>query len=499
MIELRNIAKRYGSNQVLTGIDLDFTPGECIGLVGENGAGKSTLLSILSGKTPPTQGSIVVDGEEMHFNSPREARAKGIELIPQELAYVPHLSVAENLMMPNWPAGRVFVTQRWLRNEGEKALRDIGIEIDVRRKMIELSLAERQLIEIAKALIGQARLLILDEPTASLHSQETVFLLRKLEELKESGVSLIYVSHHLDETFDISDEIIVLRNGRLVDRAPTTSTSLGRTVNSMLGTHYEKPESRQLRAEGDVSLSLSGWTADIKPPINDVSLDIRQGEVVGIFGLVGSGAETVARALGGHEKGTQGSVLRAGSEYPVPATPRKARQLGIAYVPAERKTDGLALNQSITENLTMMTLNKYVAPVGLVRGRHQTEGAESLATTYDVRCASIRQEVGELSGGNQQKVLLASRLAAAPDVLVLHEPTRGVDIGSRTQIHKQLSEFARQGAAVVLVTSDVQEAIDATDRLVVMRDGRVIDELTNERKTKNIALETAAGGAVSHV
>lgn len=502
-MELRGIGKRYGGNQVLQGIDLELVPGRCIGLVGENGAGKSTLLSIISGKTPQSEGTLRLDGREVSFRSPREARALGIELIPQELAYVPHLSVAENLMMPNWPKNRWGVTQRWLRTAGAEAVARLGLSIDVRRNMIELSLAERQLVEIAKALLGDARVLILDEPTASLHARETELLLGKLRELKAEGVSLIYVSHHLDESFEISDEIVVLRNGRMEDRSDTDATSLGRTVNLMLGAEYEKPEAEELATDivHDVALRLTGWNSETQPAIDDVSLDIRRGEVVGIFGLVGSGAETVARALGGHDKQVTGTVHlgeKAAAALPVPSTPIKARALGIAYVPAERKTDGLALNQTISENLTVMELGRFATGVGVMRGRAQLAGATRLAADTDVRCTSVRQEVGELSGGNQQKVLLASRLAASPEVLVLHEPTRGVDIGSRTQIHQQLSSFARAGAAVVLVTSDVQEAIDATDRLIVMRDGRIVDELTRDRKTKSIALETAAGGAVSH-
>ncbi|WP_066041018.1 sugar ABC transporter ATP-binding protein [Herbiconiux solani] len=501
-MELRGIGKRYGTNQVLQEIDLELVPGRCIGLVGENGAGKSTLLSIISGKTPQTQGTLTLDGQEVSFRSPRDARALGIQLIPQELAYVPHLSVAENLMMPNWPKNRWGVTQRWLRRAGADAVARLGLDIDVRRDMIDLSLAERQLVEIAKALLGDARVLILDEPTASLHARETELLLGKLRELKADGVSLIYVSHHLDESFEISDEIVVLRNGRMEDRRETTETSLGRTVGLMLGGEYEKPEATPVAAGSptEVVLRLQGWNSELQPAIDDVSLEIRTGEVVGIFGLVGSGAETVARALGGHEKRVAGSVFVQGSaaEVPVPSTPRRAQALGIAYVPAERKTDGLALNQTISENLTLMVLGRFAGAAGWMKGRAQLAGAQALATETDVRCTSVRQDVGELSGGNQQKVLLASRLAAAPPVLVLHEPTRGVDIGSRTQIHQQLSAFARQGAAVVLVTSDVQEAIDATDRLIVMRDGRVVDELTRERKTKSLALETAAGGAVTH-
>ena len=487
------ISKRYGTTLVLDGIDLAIERGRCVGLLGENGAGKSTLLGIVSGKTAATSGSMRVDGVPVDLRNPRDARALGIQLIPQELAYLPDLSVAENLILPNWRGGWT-VTQRGIRRAGREALERVGLDLDVRRTMNELSLAERQLVEIAKALLGEGRLLILDEPTASLHARETEFLLARLHELKAEGVAMVYVSHHLDETFEISDEIVVLRNGKVVAHEPTERITIAQAVSAMLGPQYQVAHSdRAATREASPAIRLADWSTSAKPSLDGCTLDLHHGEVLGVFGLVGSGAETIARTLGGHQKGVAGSVVVGERTIPIPRTPRAAGRLGIAYVPAERKTEGLALNQSIADNITVMTVWRHSA-LGFLKRRAQLQDAEAIADGIEVKRASVRQEVGELSGGNQQKVVVASRLTARPRILVLHEPTRGVDIGTRGRIHRELAGFADDGNAVLLVTSDVQEAIDATDRLLVMRDGAVVAELTGSEKTKANALALAAGG-----
>lgn len=495
VLSVRGVTKSYGANTVLHGIDLDLAPGKALGLVGENGAGKSTLLNIISGRTQASVGSVSFGGADHNFGSPRAAREAGVVLIPQELAYVPHLSVAENLLLANWPARRWTVSRRWLHARGQEALDRLGLSIDARRKLVDLSLADRQLVEIAKALMGRARLLILDEPTASLHARETAFLLGKLHELKASGVSLIYVSHHLDELFEISDEIAVLRNGRVADVSPASSTSIDRTVALMLGGAQPAEPMERSIAETDQALRLSAWSTSQQPRLNGCDIEIRRGEVVGVFGLVGSGAETVARGLGGHQPHIAGEIVTSRGSHRVPRSPREARKLGIAYVPAERKADGLALNQTIAECLSVMILSRFGRGGAWLDRRRRDHEARERVRQFDIRCSSIRQEVGELSGGNQQKVLVASRMIAEPDVLVLHEPTRGVDIGSRRQIHRYLTDYARSGAAVVIVTADVQEAIDATDRLLIMRDGRIVDELHGSQKNQNAALSIAAGGS----
>jgi ribose transport system ATP-binding protein len=495
-LRLRGVGKRYGSTMVLRDVSLELAPGRCTALVGENGAGKSTLVAIMSGKISPSEGSMQVEGRPVTFRSPRDARARGIVVIPQELAYVPDLSVAENVVLANWPRRRPIAAQRWMRRRCREIFDDLEIDLDVRRAMIELPLADRQLVEVAKVLASHARLLILDEPTAALHARETEALLARLDALKrQRGVSLVYVSHHLDECFAIADDIAVLRNGRLADHTPAAATTRARTVAAMLGHEYQEPPAGvPPGAERPAVLEVSHWARARPPTLRDVSFTVHAGEVLGIFGLVGSGAEAIARGLGGHDSGISGALRHGGRLHPVPRSPRRARRLSVAYVPAERKTDGLALSQSVGEHLTMMIIGRH-ARLGWVRRRAQRRSGRALAERFDVRCRGLEQPTEQLSGGNQQKVLLASRIAASPRILVLHEPTRGVDVGSRAQIHRTLADFAREGAAVVVVTSDLQEAVDVTDRLLVMRAGRLVAELTGTDKTGASALAIAAAGA----
>jgi ABC-type sugar transport system ATPase subunit len=493
-MRLRGVGKRYGSTVVLRDVALDLAPGRCTALVGENGAGKSTLVGVMSGGITPSTGTISVDGHDVALRTPRDGRERGIVVVPQELSYVPHLSVAENVMLANWPRHRTFASQRWMRRRCREIFDDLVIDVDVRRTMVELPLAARQLVEIAKALASDARLLIFDEPTAALHAGERDALLERLATLKTRGVGLVYVSHHLDECFAVADDILVLRNGDVVDHTPTSETTPSRTTSAMLGREYHEPAPREaLGDESTPALEVSGWSRARPPALHDLSFAVHEGEVLGMFGLIGSGAESVARGLGGHDPGITGSIVTGSQRVPVPVTPRHARRLSIAYVPAERKTDGLALSQSVGEHLTMMIVGRF-ARLGWVRKRMQRRAARGLVERFDVRCRGVQQEAEQLSGGNQQKLLLASRIAAEPRILVLHEPTRGVDIGSRAQIHETLAAYARKGAAVVVVTSDLQEATAATDRLLILRDGRLVAELVGENKTDATALSLATGG-----
>jgi ABC-type sugar transport system ATPase subunit len=489
---LEHVSKRYAATMVVRDVTLDLRPGECVALVGENGAGKSTLVGIISGKIAPTEGSVSIDGEQAAFRSPRDARARGIAVIPQELSYVPDLTVAENVMLGNWPTSRPIARQRWMRAQCRALFDRLHIGIDVRRTMAELSLADRQLVEVTKALASEARVLILDEPTAALYAREAEALLEQLRDLKRKGVSLLYISHRLDECFEIADRVAVLRNGELVDVSPSERATVHRTVQLMLGRDYREPPARaSAETSGPALLEVDRWSRRRQPALYDVSFDIRAGEVLGIFGLVGSGGEAVARGLGGHDSAVSGSLRRGTRRHVVPRSPLAARRLSIAYIPAERKSDGLALSQSVSEHLTMMVIGRF-AKSGWMRKRAQLSASRQLAERFDVRCKSVKQDTEQLSGGNQQKVLLASRIAASPGVLVLHEPTRGVDIGSRAQIHGALADFTRHGAAAVVITSDLQEAIGATDRLLVMRSGRVVAELTGADKTAPRALALAA-------
>ncbi|MFI7643770.1 sugar ABC transporter ATP-binding protein [Nonomuraea sp. NPDC049400] len=495
-MSLRSIHKRFGANHVIRGLDLDVSAGECIALAGENGSGKSTVAKIMSGVEQPTSGRVVWNGTDVRLASPRTARGLGIAVIPQELAYIGGLNALENIALATWPKNAVLTSnRRYLAHVGD-ALDELGLKVDLRAPMESLTLAERQSIEIAKALLHKARLIILDEPTAALHRPEAARLLRLLATCKQNGVALIYISHHFDECFEIAERFTVLRNGSAVATLPARSTSREEIVSHMLGPEYTQPSAaaRTGGGEGAPVLRLTGWTSARVPALHGIDLDVRQGEVVAMFGILGSGAETLARSLGGHQRGTSGHTEVSGLRMRgAPGSAAAARRLGIAYVPAERKSEGIAEIRPVSEHLTLMTPGR-VSRFGIVSRRREEALATRLTQDFGVRCGSVRQPVGELSGGNQQKVLLASRVSARPRVLLLHEPTRGVDVAARAFIHHRIVDAARDGAAVLIVTCDVAEAVAVADRVVVMRGGRVVRELRGQDKNEKTALAVATGG-----
>lgn len=494
-LALVGVGRRYGQAWAVRDVSLEFTPGHCTALIGENGAGKSTLLRILCGLVHPSEGHVSAGGRETRLRSPRDAERAGIAMIPQELAYVPHLAVAENIVMGRWPHRVGMISQRTIRRDAEHLVAQAGFSLDVRRLMSSLSLAERQLVEFVKVLARDAQVILLDEPTAALTEVETERLLEVLEQLKAAGKTLIYVSHRLDESFRIADRIAVMRDGRLVLAASRHDTSPSQVVTAMLGTAHRPAQQtaaprNETAAEAGPALEVGDWRCATIPVLRGVSFSVAPGEILGVFGLIGSGIETVARGLGGHEPRIRGELRIAGASSKPFRGPHDARRAGIGYVPAERKSEGLALARPIRDNLTVQVLHE-VDRLGFVRRRSETAVARQLISDFAINCRSLEQLVGELSGGNQQKVLLASRVAAAPRVLVLHEPTRGVDVGARAQIHRILAGVASRGAAVVVVTSDLAEAVELSDRLVVLREGRIAGRFSGEEKTRPNVLSAA--------
>jgi ABC-type sugar transport system ATPase subunit len=486
LISTRVLSKRYGLTAVLKDISLDLCEGKCLALVGENGAGKSTLVKILSGVVTPSGGTLSLRGQDVRFGSPRDAQAAGIATIPQELAYVPQLTVAENLLLGRWPHRFAMTTRRKVRAAGAELLARLDLDLDPDAVMADLSLAQRQLVEIGKALSADARLVILDEPTASLNGVETERLLGMLTALKRRGVALLFVSHRLDECFRLADEIAVLRNGLVASLRPPSETTAGQVVNDMLGREYVRPDlsaAPGTREAGPLVRAV-GWTTDRVPRLHGVDFEAHRGEVLSIFGLIGSGAESIARGLGGHTGvKIHGSLEIGGTTLPPFRGPTAARRAGVGYVPAERKTDGLALGRPVLEALTVLVTGSVSRGGFLTRRRERRLGAR-LIERFQVKTRSPRQAVGELSGGNQQKVLLASRLVAEPELLVLHEPTRGVDVAARSQIHELIVQTARHGTAVVVVTSEADEAVALGDRVLVIRQGLDINRNEVPQKGK---------------
>ncbi len=494
LIEAHGIGKRYGANVVLSGVEFRIDAGDSIALIGENGAGKSTFAKILTGVIRPDTGSLQMDGTPVSFGSPREALAHGIALIPQELAYVPHLTVGENILLGNWPSWRGLTSIGASLRRAREECRQFGIDLDVTRPMSSLKLADRQIVEIVKALTRRARLIVLDEPTASLSEQESRSLFAILTRLTQEGVGVVYISHRMDEVFRFSNRVVVFRNGELVASVTPAEATPAQLIAHMLGQEKEDfaalqhPPPRSARP----AAKLRGWTRPGLPSLSDVTLRVEHGEIVGLYGLRGSGAELVAEGLAGLRPDIEGELTLDGRTGQPLASPFVARRAGIAYVPAERKRDGLVLQLPIGANLVLLILRQIAAWGWIRRSREETR-AQALATTFDVRSSGLSQKVGQLSGGNQQKVLLASRMAASPKLLILQEPTRGVDVGARVEIHRLLAEIATEGCGMLLVTSDVEEAAAVSHRLLIMREGSIVGELSGAAKTQAKAIALAAG------
>ena len=489
------LAKSYGGHLVLKHVDFSIGEGEIVAVIGENGAGKSTFAKIVAGAVQPESGELTFRSRHVEFRSPRDALRAGIAYIPQELAYLPDVSVAENILVGRWPH-RVGVTSDLaIRALASAEARRFGIDVPVGQRMARLTLAERQLVEILKALTRSSAVLVLDEPTASLTSSESKNLFSILRKLAQTGLSVIFISHRMDEIFEVSDRVVVLRNGEVVANVATAGITRAQLIGYMLGAAAEElGERREARLFTEPALQLEGWTWRGEPAIRDFSLTVNRGEIVCLFGLHGSGGEAIAEGLAGRKPKFEGKVVIDGRRHPVFRRPASARKAGIGYVPAERKREGLVMPLSVYANLSLLVL-RLVSRFGWLRPKAERRLAVQLRDHMQIRLRSLSQPVSTLSGGNQQKVLLASRLVSQPRVLVLQEPTRGVDVGARFEIHHYLRSIAAQGMGVLWVTTDVEEAVLIADRLVVLREGAVVAELTGDSKTQGRALEMATKDA----
>jgi ribose transport system ATP-binding protein len=494
-LHAKGLSKRYGSQVAIKDVDLHIRRGEIVAVVGENGAGKSTLSKILSGAIRADQGMLEIDGQTIQPASPRDALKAGISYIPQELAYFPNLTVAENLLVGRWPRHLGVVTTRpRVLAEAQRLADSFGIQLDVRRQLDELRLAERQLAEILKGLARDAQVVVLDEPSASLTAEESRNLFRVLRGLTAIGVGVLFISHRLDEVFEIADRIVVMRNGRIVADLLPSRTTTAQLIEHMLGAEVAAAE-RALgegREAGAPALRILNFSRAGLPNIDRLTLELRAGEVLGLFGPRGSGADLVADGLGGRIGDFKGRIELEGEDRGPFATPRESQRAGIGYVPPERKRDGLVLGMSVEANLSLLVLAR-ISRRGLLKRRMERRQAHQWKEMLQIQCRSLTQSVDSLSGGNQQKVLLGSRLAAKPNILVLNEPTRGVDVGARAEIHRYLRDEAQRGVAILWVTSDVEEAVLVSDRLLVMRDGRIVGELQGETMGQRRALALATG------
>jgi ABC-type sugar transport system ATPase subunit len=488
LLEARGLRKAFEGHVVLNGVDLALHAGEVHAVVGENGAGKSTLIKVLGGVYRPDGGQLLIDGVETVLRSPRDAIARGVVVIHQELSLAPHLSAAENIFLGHFPRTRFgLVDSARMRATTRQLLDRLGIEIDPSRPVGEFSIAQQQMVEIAKAISFDARVLILDEPTAVLDEGMVAILFALVARLKAEGIGIVFISHHLEEIFRIADTVTVLRDGARTGLSRVSEVDQNWLVAKMIGRDFPV-HSTEGRRPGQPALEVQGLTQAGR--FADVSFSVGQGEIVGLAGLVGAGRTEVAQAIVGITRPTGGTIKVFGRSVR-PRNPHAAARLGIAYVSEDRKALGLLPNRPVRENATISNLARFrrLGLIGLARERSFVRG---IVKRLDVRLASIDNEIRTLSGGNQQKVLIGRALAVEPRILIFDEPTRGVDIGAKGEIYAFIENQVKAGLCVVLISSEMEEILRLSDRVVVLRRGRVAATLARGEASEASIMRAAA-------
>ncbi|MFF3652885.1 sugar ABC transporter ATP-binding protein [Streptomyces sp. NPDC002181] len=488
-ISVENITKRFGAVQALSGVTLSFPPGRVTALMGENGAGKSTLLKILTGDHRPTEGSVLWAGRPQNFSSPHDAHKAGIRIIPQEPEIIPHVSVAENVYAGALPrtAGR-RLDRAELRRRITADLVRLGFERVIHPDQLgsELTPAQRQLVEILRALTGDTKVIAFDEPTSSLSENEVEALFGLIERLRSQGIAVIYVSHRMKEIFRLADRIAVLRDGAVAGVLEAGNTSEGEVVRLMVGRDLSSLFVRQDVARDEVVLQLEGVTTD---DVFGIDLHVRAGEVVALAGLMGAGRSELALALAGDRPLRAGRISVNGRTLRL-RSPKDAIRAGIGLAPEERKAQALFLHRSVRDNTSLVSLDR-LRRWRFVQRRRERAAAQDFSDRLRVRTPSIEYEARKLSGGNQQKVVLARWLLRKPEVLILDEPTRGIDIGAKAEIYRIIADLAREGVALLVISSELPEVLGLADRIVVMQNGRITGELSRAEATEEAVLNLA--------
>ena len=472
---MRGIGKSFGGVPVLKDVSLTLGAGEVLALLGANGAGKSTLVKILSGSYQRDAGTVTLAGQDVTFASAAEAIRQGVRLLPQEVSVLPHMTVAENICMGDLPVRRVLgidiVQRRRMRAAARRLLDQLGLDVDPDITVGRLAIPERRIVEIARAMAGQARVLIMDEPTAALTEHEAARLYDVIGRLRSQQIGIVYISHYLDEVFQVCDRIDVLRDGREAGRFDTRTASREDVLLAMLGTRVEGMYPPPGDAPGGIVCEAMSFS--VGRAVRQVDLQLRAGEILGVFGLLGSGIEVIGRALyGALGPVTKGRVTVAGQAY-VPSSPVAAKARGIGFVAAERKLEGIVPEMTVRENITLPFLERYRAGLSLSRPRETADVARWI-DLLGIRTKGSEQQVRFLSGGNQQKVCLSRWLAPGMKLLILEEPTRGVDVGARKEIYAELRRLTRQGLALLVISSDAEEIAGLSDRSMVLERGRCV-------------------------
>jgi rhamnose transport system ATP-binding protein len=489
LLEIRGIAKRFDATQALEDVSLALHAGEIHALLGENGAGKSTLIKIMTGVHQPDRGEILLGGQAVSIRSAAEAQRLGVAAIYQEPLLFPDLNVAENIFISHRNRGTV-VNWRRMFLEAEAILAELGVALDVRSPARGLTLAAQQSVEIAKAISMNVRVLIMDEPTASLSAHEVRELFRLARDLKRQGVAILFVSHRLEEVFEIADKVTVFRDGRLISTRPRSETTPQGAITDMVGREIDMLKPRASARRTDPLLSVVDLGR--RGAFEGVSFELHRGEVLGLAGLIGAGRTEVGLALFGIEPATSGAILLRGKPITV-SSPREGMNLGIAYVSEDRRQLGLILPMSVFANITLPALPRFLNRFGLILTGLERRSAEGFRSRLAIRTPSVDLAVAKLSGGNQQKVMLSKWLNTNPAILILDEPTRGVDVGSKAEVHAIIGELAAEGIGVIVISSDLPEVLALSDRVLVMREGRQMAMLDRAEADQESVMTAAMG------
>ncbi len=479
LIRMQGIDKAFPGVQALKDAQFELRPGEVHALVGENGAGKSTLMKVLTGIYQNDAGTIEVHGQQVKVPSPRAGRDLGISMIHQELVLAPHLTVAQNIYLGREPRGRLsfMVDDKEQVRQAAELVDRLGLKLDPTAKVMSLKVAQQQMVEIAKALSLDASVLIMDEPTAALTDTEIEELFRIIRALREQGKGIVHISHRLEELREISDRVTVMRDGRHVDTVETKATSIDEIISMMVGrTIFEEaPHVPEGLDQQDVVLEVRGLSRG--RAVQDVSFQLRRGEILGVSGLVGAGRTEMARLIFGADQKDAGEILVNGQLKEV-SNPAEAVRMGIAYLSEDRKRHGLALGLDLETNIALASFQKFLKSLGRVDTGKTKVAAESRVEELDIRTPGIKQKARNLSGGNQQKVVIAKWLTAEMDILIFDEPTRGIDVGAKQEVYRLLNELAAEGKSILMISSELPEIMRMSHRIIVMCEGRITGELT---------------------
>jgi len=490
-LEMKNISKTYPGVRALENVDFDLKKGEVHALVGENGAGKSTLMKILSGFHRKDSGDIRLEGKAIDIKSPRAAISLGISTIYQDIIAVPYISVAENILMGNRPRNR-FGIIRWreLNRKVSKLLEELSIDLNTRETVSNLSTAQQQLVEIVKALSIDSKIIIMDEPTAPLTEDEKNILFMIINNIKKTGVSVIYISHRMEEIFEIADRVTILRDGKKINTKPVKDTSHDEVIKDMIGREIDEMFSEKKSTDIDkVILEIKDFSK--AKYFKNIDFELHKGEILGFAGLVGAGRSELMKTIFGILNKDSGEVYLDGNKVTI-RSPKKAIRLGLGLVPEDRKTEGLILDLPVDQNISIADL-KNISRFGVIISRMETRMAKGFVKSLAIKCYRLSQKVMNLSGGNQQKVIIARWLALNPKVLILDEPTKGIDVGSKAEIHKLIIDIAKHGTSVILISSEMTEILKMSNRIIIMKEGRIVNEINGKNANEEVILRNMTG------